>query len=82
AQAVVQTEVGDGRGGGRHFRPRLGQAGALREAAGPALSWEWLDAGRIQARAAAARAGQEAALNAFEQTVLTALQDSEIALRQ
>lgn len=64
-----------------HFG-QLGQAGALREAAGPALSWEWLDAGRIQARAAAARAGQEAALNAFEQTVLTALQDSEIALRQ
>ena len=29
AQAVVQTEVGDGGGGGRHLGPRLGQAGAL-----------------------------------------------------
>lgn len=61
---------------------RLGDAGALRHAVGPALSWEWLDAGRSDARAAAARAGQEAALQAFEHTVLRALHDSEIALRQ
>lgn len=61
---------------------RLGDAGALRHAVGPALSWDWLDAGRTDARAAAARAGQEAALQGFEQTVLKALQDSEIALRQ
>lgn len=60
----------------------LSDSGALRYAAGPALSWEWLDAGRFKARAAAARAGQEAALNAFEQTVMKALQDSEVALRQ
>ena len=61
---------------------QLGSAGALRYAAGPALTWDWLDAGRLKARAAAARAGQEAALHSFEQTVLRALQDSEVALRQ
>ncbi len=60
----------------------LGNAGAMRYAAGPALSWDWLDAGRTKARAAAARAGQQAALQSFEQTVLKALQDSEDALRQ
>lgn len=60
----------------------LGAAGAIRYAAGPALSWDWLDAGRTKARAAAARAGQEAALQGFEQAVLKALQDSEVALRQ
>lgn len=59
----------------------LTDAGALRHAAGPALSWDWLDNGRVKARAAAARAGQEAALHGFEQTVLKALQDSEVALR-
>jgi outer membrane protein TolC len=60
----------------------LGDSGALRYAAGPALSWDGLDFGRIQARAAAARAGQDAALHAFEQAVLKALQDSETAVRQ
>ena len=60
----------------------LGEAGALRYAAGPALQWDWLDGGRLKAREAAARAGQEAAWHAFEQAVLKALQDSEDALRQ
>jgi outer membrane protein TolC len=60
----------------------LGDSGALRYAAGPALSWDWLDFGRIKARAAAARAGQDAAVHAFEQAVLKALQDSEVAVRQ
>ena len=60
----------------------LGDPGALRYAAGPALSWDWLDFGRIQARAAAARAGQDAAVHAFEHAVLKALQDSEVAVRQ
>lgn len=61
---------------------RLGDAGALRYAAGPALSWDWLDFGRLKARATAAKAGEVAALHAFEQAVLKALQDSEVALRQ
>lgn len=61
---------------------QLGDSGALRYAAGPALSWDWLDFGRIKARAVAARAGQDAAVHAFEQAVLKALQDSELAVRQ
>lgn len=60
----------------------LGDSGAMRYAAGPALSWDWLDFGRIKARAATARAGQDAAVHAFEQAVLKALQDSETAVRQ
>lgn len=59
----------------------LGQAGAVRYAAGPALQWDWLDAGRLQARAAAAKAGDEMAWHQFEHTVLQALADSESALR-
>lgn len=59
----------------------LGQASALRYAAGPALQWDWLEAGRLRDRAAAARAGGEVAWHQFEQTVLTAIADSESALR-
>lgn len=60
----------------------LGDAGALRYAAGPVLQWDWLDAGRRTAREAAARAGSEAAWHGFEQAVLTALQESETSLRR
>ncbi len=60
----------------------LGQAGALRYAAGPSLQWDWLDAGRQRQRAAAAQAGGDVAWHRFEQTVLQALADSETALRQ
>lgn len=59
----------------------LGDSGALRYAAGPVLQWDWLDAGRHRARAAAAKAGGEAAWHRFEQVVLQALADSESALR-
>lgn len=60
---------------------RLGKSGALRYAAGPALQWDWLDAGRRQAREAAAKAGSERAWAQFEQSVLQALADGESALR-
>lgn len=60
---------------------RLGQAGALRYAAGPALQWDWFDAGRRQAREAAARAGSERVWAQFEQTVLQALAEGESSLR-
>lgn len=59
----------------------LGQASAVRYAVGPALQWDWLDAGRNRARAAAAKAGDEVAWHQFENTVLQALADSESALR-
>ncbi|MCV2351223.1 TolC family protein [Paucibacter sp. Y2R2-4] len=60
---------------------RLGQAGAMRYALGPALQWDWLDAGRRQAREAAARAGSERAWAQFEHTVLQALAEAESSLR-
>lgn len=61
---------------------QLGNAGAIRYAAGPALSWDWMNAGRAKARAAAAKQGQLAAWHNFEQAVLKALEDSEGSLRQ
>jgi NodT family efflux transporter outer membrane factor (OMF) lipoprotein len=60
---------------------RLGRAGALRYAAGPMLQWDWLDAGRREARENAARAGSERAWAQFEQSVLQALAEGEMALR-
>lgn len=59
----------------------LGQANALRYAAGPLLQWDWLDSGRRAAQTAAAQAGNERAWAQFEKTVLTALAESESALR-
>lgn len=58
----------------------LGLSPALRYSAGPALTLDWLDSGRHRARAAAARAGEAAAWQQFEETVLRALQDAEASL--
>lgn len=60
---------------------QLGSGNSQRYALGPALQWDWLDSGRLQARSAAAKAGDEMAWHQFEQTVLQALADSETALR-
>lgn len=60
---------------------RIGQAGAMRYIVGPALQWDWLDAGRRQAREAAARAGSERAWVQFEGTVLQALAEADMSLR-
>jgi len=59
----------------------LSSANALRYAAGPVLQWDWLDMGRIEAQANAAKAGSERAWHDLEQTVLKALEDSESAVR-
>ena len=56
---------------------QLGRADAVFHSVGAALQWDWLDAGRISARA-----GREQAWHSFEQTVLNALADSKQALRQ
>lgn len=61
---------------------QLGNADALRYALGPAFSWDWLDAGRRTARQASAKQQSQAAWHQYEQTVLTALQESETSLRQ
>ncbi len=60
---------------------RLGRASAVRYSAGPTLQWDWLDAGRIAAREAAANAGSERAWADFEQAVLQSLGDADSALR-
>lgn len=60
---------------------QLGQASALRYAAGPVLQWDWLDGGRRAAQTAAIQAGNERAWAQFEKTVLTALAEAESALR-
>lgn len=60
---------------------RMSKAGAVRYVAGPSLQWDWLDAGRRQAREAAAQAGSERAWAHLEQTVLQALADGESSLR-
>jgi multidrug efflux system outer membrane protein len=49
-------------------------------AAGPSVRWELFEAGRIRARIRVQNARQEQALEAYEQTVLVALEDSENAL--
>lgn len=61
---------------------QLGNADALRYALGPAFSWDWLDAGRRAARRDGADQQRQAAWHQYEQTVLTALQESETSLRQ
>jgi len=59
----------------------LGQANALRYAAGPMLQWDWLDSGRRAAQTATIQAGNERAWAQFEKTVLTALAEGESSLR-
>jgi multidrug efflux system outer membrane protein len=48
--------------------------------AGPTVQWELFEAGRIRANVRAKTARQEQALDSFQQTVLTALEDVENAL--
>jgi outer membrane protein, multidrug efflux system len=47
---------------------------------GPSISWPAFDLGRVRARIAGARAGADADLAAYEQTVLKALEETENAL--
>jgi multidrug efflux system outer membrane protein len=47
---------------------------------GPSISWAFLDLGRVRARIAAADAGAQANLAAYEGTVLRALEETENAL--
>lgn len=49
---------------------------------GPRISWAFLDIGRVYARTKAARAKEEAARYSYKQTVLKALQETEMALSQ
>ncbi|HEY1900107.1 MAG TPA: efflux transporter outer membrane subunit [Steroidobacteraceae bacterium] len=58
----------------------LGTAGSKTFLIGPAISWPAFDLGRVRARIAGARAGADADLAAYQQTVLQALEETENAL--
>lgn len=58
----------------------LGDSGSGTHLIAPGLSWAIFDLGHVRSRIAAARARGEAALAAYEQTVLRALQEAEDAL--
>ena len=58
----------------------LSSAGSKTFLIGPAISWPAFDLGRVRARINYARAGTEADLASYEQTVLRALEETENAL--
>jgi multidrug efflux system outer membrane protein len=58
----------------------LGASGSEAFSVGPRISWAFLDLGRVRARIKAADASAEASLANYEQTVLTALEETENAL--
>lgn len=58
----------------------LGNAGSETYAFGPSISWAALDLGRVRSRIQIANAQTDAALAAYESTVLLALEETEGAL--
>lgn len=58
----------------------IGERGTFSLSAGPLISWTIPNTGAAQARIAQAEAGAQAALAAFDQTVLDALKETESAL--
>jgi multidrug efflux system outer membrane protein len=58
----------------------LGTAGSKTFLIGPSISWAAFDLGRVRARIAGARAGADADLATYQQTVLKALEETENAL--
>jgi outer membrane protein, multidrug efflux system len=58
----------------------LGSSASKTFLIGPSISWPAFDLGRVQARIAGARAGADADLAAYQQTVLKALEETENAL--
>ena len=58
----------------------LGSSASKTFLIGPSISWPAFDLGRVRARIAGARAGADADLAAYQQTVLKALEETENAL--
>ena len=58
----------------------VGEQGSLGYGVGPSLSWAGFDVPRVRAQVSAAGARAEAAYAAYEQTVLTALEETQTAL--
>jgi multidrug efflux system outer membrane protein len=61
-------------------RSEVFDAEAQRWRWGPALSWSFLDVGRVRQRVLAAKAREREALAAFDETLLRALEETESAL--
>ena len=61
-------------------RDRLGEPETERWSYGPALTWSFLDFGRIHQRVKAAEARRDGQLAAYQETVLKALEETENAL--
>lgn len=61
-------------------RDRIGDAATATYAYGPSISWAAFDMGRVQARVNQAKAGEQAALAQYQQSVLRALEETENAL--
>jgi len=59
---------------------RLGEAASRGYVIAPGISWAAFDLGRVKAQVAGSRAQADAALAAYEQTVLRALEETENAL--
>lgn len=59
---------------------QLGEAGSKAFLIGPSISWAAFDLGRVKARINGARAGADADLARYEQSVLGALEETENAL--
>jgi outer membrane protein, multidrug efflux system len=59
---------------------KLGSSGSESYAFGPQISWAAFDLGRVRARIAVANAQTDAALAAYQATVLVALEETEDAL--
>jgi len=60
--------------------PGLFRSGAMSYTFGPSITWAAFDLGRVAARIRAADARAESELHVYEQTVLTALEETENAL--
>ena len=58
----------------------MGASGSDSYSFGPRITWPALDLGRVYARIKAANANAEASLAQYQQTVLTALEETENAL--
>ncbi len=59
----------------------MGDAGMQSSFLGPVMRWNLLDRGRVRARIAASEARAQAALLAYDQTVLRALQETDDAFK-
>jgi multidrug efflux system outer membrane protein len=80
AEYLPRLSVGGSAGVTSSAFDSFGESGTSRFLIGPALSWPLFDLGRVKARVGAARARADEARASYDQTVLLALEETEIAL--